>query len=168
MNLESIIIIKGNVRHVITLDPTVWIFDDRRIDLETYFTDTPVEKDEIEEYKRVTGKHWSREIMEGATVPPTLKSEKKYEKTQMLTGTFGIHLHHFLKNAEPAKDALSISFETVDGENHTFPLTKVDDIIFKFSAEGQPLREDGPVHVLLKDGTLNDNPIRNVIAIRID
>ncbi len=28
--------------------------------------------------------------MEGATFPPTLKTEKKYEKTKVLTGTYGI------------------------------------------------------------------------------
>ncbi len=101
--MESIIPIKGNVQHTITLDPTVWIFDDRRIDLETFFTSSYVEKDELEEYKKEMGKHWSREIMEGATFPPTLKSERKFEKTQMLTGSFGISLTISLKMPCPEK-----------------------------------------------------------------
>ena len=103
--METIIPIKGNVRYAITLDPTVWIFDDRRVDLKTYFTENHVEKDELEEYKRAMGKHWSREIMEGATFPPTLETEKKFEKRKVVTGTYGIQLSHFLKIAEPAENA---------------------------------------------------------------
>jgi hypothetical protein len=166
--LESIIPIKGNVRHTITLDPTVWIFDDRRVDLKTYFTESYIEKDELEEYKRDMGKHWSREIMEGATFPPTLETEKKFEKRKVLTGTYGIQLHHFLKIAEPADNAKTFAFETSDGERHSFPLAKADEVIFKFSDEGKPLREGGPVHVIFKDGSNNDHPIRNVIAIQVD
>ncbi len=166
--MESIIPIKGNVRHVITLDPTVWIFDDRRVDLKTYFTESHVEKDELEDYKREMGKHWSREIMEGATFPPTLETEKKFEKRKVLTGTYGIQLRHFLKNAEPAENAQTVAFETSDGDSHSFPITKADDIIFKFSDEGKPLLEGGPVHIIFKDGSNNANPIRNVIAIRVD
>ena len=151
--MNSIIPIKGNVKHVITIDPSVWIFDDRRIDLKTYFTEDHIEKDELEEYKRSMGKHWSREIMEGATFPPTLKTEKKFEKTKVLTGTFGIYLHHFLKNAEPTEDATMISFETTTGENHSFPIERKAEFILKYSDEGKPLREDGPIYVLFKDGS---------------
>ena len=55
MDLETVIPIKGNVRHAITMDPGIWIFDDRRIDLETFFTGGHVEKDELEEYKKKYG-----------------------------------------------------------------------------------------------------------------
>ena len=49
-----------------------------------------------------------------------------------------------------------------------FHLTKLDDIILKYSIDGKPLREDGPIHVLFKDGSNIDNPIRNVVAINIE
>ncbi len=166
--MKAIVQIKGNVRHSITLDPSVWIFDDRKIDLDTYFTDDHVEKDELEEYKKAMGKHWSREIMEGATFPPTLETEKDFEKTRDLTGTYGMYLNHFLKNATPNEDAKTISFETTDGDNHAFPLTKLDDFILKYSVDGKPIIEDGPVHILFKDGSNIENPIRNVIAVNID
>ena len=165
--MEAIIPITGNVQYAITLDPGVWIFDDRRIDLKTFFIEEHVEKDDLEEYKKEMGKHWSREIMEGATFPPTLKTEKTYERTKVLTGTFGIALQHFLKTAQPAKDARTISFETLGGEVHTFPLAQAEDFIFKFSDEGKPLLEDGPAHLLFKDGSNIDNPIRNVIGIKV-
>ncbi|MEK5039694.1 peptidyl-prolyl cis-trans isomerase [Sporosarcina sp. FSL K6-3457] len=166
--MEAIIPIKGNVRYAITLDPGVWIFDDRRIDLKTYFTENHIEKDELEQYKKEMGAHWSREIMEGATFPPTLKTEKTFEKTKVVTGTYGILFSHFLKTAEPAADATTISFELADGTVHSFPIEQAEEFIFKFSEDGKPLIDDGLIHVLLKDGSTNDTPIRDVTTIRID
>ncbi|MDW0109353.1 peptidyl-prolyl cis-trans isomerase [Sporosarcina aquimarina] len=164
--METIVPIKGNVKHTITLDPTVWIFDDRRLDLETYFTAAREEFDEMEDYKERMGKHWSREIMEGATYPPTIKTEKKYEKQKMLTGTFGILFEPFLKNAVPAEDASEIIFETADGE-FSFPIEDSANLLFQFSLKGKPLKEDGPIHVMMKDGSMRNDPIRNVTGIRI-
>ncbi len=43
----------------------------------------------MEEYKKTMGKHWSREIMEGATFPPTLETEKKFEESKDITGSYG-------------------------------------------------------------------------------
>lgn len=166
--VEAIIPIIGNVQHSITLDPSVWIFDDRRIDLTTYFTTEQEEVDEDEEYKKSMGKHWSREIMEGATFPPTLKTEKRYEKNQMLTGTFGISMHYFIQNARPKEDAETVTFETSDNEQFTYSLSEAKQFIFKYSENGKPLKEDGPVHILLKDGSNLDNPIRNIVAIRVN
>lgn len=168
--MEFIVQFKGNVKFKLTLDPTVWIFDDRKLDLEKYFTEKRIERDELEEYKRGMGEHWSREIMEGATVPPTLNSEKKYkkqEKKEMLTGTFGILFKPFIENAEPLEGADTVVFETADGEV-SFSLEDSKNLVLKFSNEGKPLREDGPVHVLLPDGSNVGNPITNVTAIRVE
>ena len=166
--METIITIKGNVKHTITLDPTVWIFDDRKVDLDTFFTKEFVEKDKDEEYKRSMGKHWSREIMEGATFPPTLKTEKKFDRRKMVTGTFGISLDHFVKNAIPAEDAETITFLTTDGSKETFPVSEVGNFLFKFSQDGKPLTEDGPAHLLFKDGSNIEQPLRKVAEIVID
>ncbi|GKV67675.1 hypothetical protein NCCP2716_01730 [Sporosarcina sp. NCCP-2716] len=164
--METIIPITGNVKYSITIDPTVWIFDDRRIDLDTYFVTEQVEFDEMEDYKERMGKHWSREIMEGATYPPTLQTEKKYEKQKMLTGTFGMIIEPFLKNAEPAADAENIILVTSEGE-FEFPISDAKELIFQFSLKGKPLKEDGPVYVLKKDGSNLDSPIKGVTSIRI-
>ncbi len=165
--MQTVIHITGNVQHSITLDPGIWIFDDRRIDLDTFFTDDYIEVDENEAYMRSMGKHWSREIMEGATFPPTLETEKKFEESKELTGTYGIYLQHFLKNAVPHENAKTITFETDNGESHQFPLDKLDTIILKYSIDGKPIRENGPVHILLKDGSNIDNPIKGVIAVNV-
>jgi hypothetical protein len=168
--MEFIIPFKGEVKFKITLDPTVWIFDDRKLNLETYFTEERIEKDELEEYKRGMGEHWSREIMEGATVPPTLNSEKTYkrkEKQEMMTGTFGMRFAPFLKTAEPEANASTVVFETGNGE-HAFPILEAEELIFKFSEKGKPLKEDGPVHILLPDGSNLDSPMTDIQAIRVE
>lgn len=166
MSMAEIILLTGNVKYQLTLDPGVWIFDDRRIDLNTYFIEKPEEKNELEEYTKEVSKHWDREIMEGAIYPPTLKSEKKFEKEKVLTGTFGVPFKPFLANAEPFDGAKLLVIETTEGEVE-LPLTEAYDLIFKFSDNGSPLKEDGPIHILYKDGSNQENPIRNVKALHV-
>lgn len=166
--MESIIPIKGAVKYKITLDPTVWIFDDRRLDLNTYFTEKKEIEDEDLKYLLNTGVHWSREIMEGATFPPTLKTERKFDKQGMKTGTFGIVLKPFLKNAEVLEDAECVVFELQDGSEHAFSIEEAYSLIFKFSQDGRPITEGGPVHLLFADGSNVDNPIKNISAIRVE
>lgn len=164
----SIVPLTGNVKYRITLDPGVWIFDDRKVDLNTYFQNEEKATNELDEYTKNMSKNWSREIQEGATSPPTLKTEKKYEKEKILTGTFGIPLSPFLSIAEPGSDADTIVFLTEDSnENVTLPLSKGEEILLGFSKDGKPLKEDGPVHIYFKDGSNNANPIKNVRSIEI-
>lgn len=165
--MDNIIIINGKVKYPITLDPGVWIFDDRRIDLHTYFNTENEQKDELEEYTKSISSHWDREIMEGAVFPPTLKTEKKYEKEKLLTGTFGIRIKPFLRNAEPEERADSFVIVTNDDEIH-IPLQEAEDLILGFSLNGKPLKDDGPVHAYYGDGRNKENPIKNIQAFRIE
>lgn len=71
-----IIQLTGNVRYQITLDPSTWIFDDRKIKLE----DLLAQKEDGEEITFNDETEWNRQIIEGETKPPTLKSEKKHKK----------------------------------------------------------------------------------------
>ncbi|PLT27574.1 hypothetical protein [Peribacillus deserti] len=166
--MESIIMIKGRVKFPITLDPGVWIFDDRKIDMDVFFSSEPDKPaDELEEYTKNASKHWDREIMEGAIYPPTLKSEKKYEKEKIMTGTFGIPLLPFLKNAEPESGASTLHIETQD-ETKSMSLDAADELILGFSQAGKPLKEDGPVYIYYKDGSNYTNPIKNVLGFTIE
>ena len=63
--------------------------------------------------------------------------------------------------------AEEVVFECTDGKIHVFPLEEAATFIFKFSQDGKPLVEDGPVHILFADGSNIDQPIKNVIAIRV-
>lgn len=162
--MEKIILITGKVKYPITLDPSVWIFDDRRIDLTTYFSVKKEVVDEIEEYKKAISKHWDREIMEGAILPPTLKTEKRFEKDKMLTGTFGIPLKNFLQNSEPSSDASLVVISSRDGDIE-LPLSEAYELIIGFSNQGKPLNTDGPVHVYFSDGSNQTNPIKNITGL---
>ena len=165
--MTSIIPIKGAVTYQLTLDPTVWIFDDRRIDLTTYFTAEKVSENAEEKYLRDVGAHWSREIMEGAVFPPTLKTERKFDRKGMLTGTFGMNIAPFIKNAEVLADATEVIFECENGEEHAFAIEEAKTFIFKFSENGKPLEDGNLVHLLFDDGSNVDNPITGVVAIRV-
>jgi hypothetical protein len=159
--MENIIIISGKVKYTITLDPGVWIFDDRRVDLTTYFSTKKENYNSLEEYTKNVSRHWDREIMEGAIHPPTLKSEKKFEKEKVLTGSFGIPLKPFLLNSEPVSDAALFVIQSTNGE-YEYPLETAYEIILGFSNTGKPLTLDGPIHVYLGDGSNQENPIKNV------
>lgn len=119
--MSEILFINGKVRFPITIDPTVWIFDDRKIDLTTYFDETREESSELETYLKHTSEHWDREIRDGAAFPPIQQSVKKYKKEQLINGTFGIPLHPFLKNAEILEDATHVEIATTDN-TITLPL----------------------------------------------
>jgi hypothetical protein len=165
--MENIIVFKGNVKYQITLDPGVWIFDDRRVDLTMYFMQENIRKNELEEYTKAVSKHWDREIMEGAVFPPTLKTEKKFEKEKVLTGTFGIPFKPFLMNAEPEEKAEIVVIESEDGETR-LTLSEAEELILGFSKDGKPLKEDGPIHVYLGDGSNQNSPIKRVKGFRVE
>ncbi len=158
--------ISGKVKYTITLDPGVWIFDDRRIDLTTYFSREQENSDSIETYTKAVSKHWDREIMEGAIYPPTLKTEKKFEKEKVLTGTFGIPFKPFLVNAEPMSDADILVVHTTNGD-YEFSFEEAFALILGFSNNGQPLTIDGPVHIYKGDGANQENPLKHVIGFTI-
>lgn len=159
--MENIIIIKGNVKYIITLDPGVWIFDDRKVDLKTYFQKKHIERNELEEYTKEISSHWDREIMEGAIVPPTIKTEKKFKKEKLLLGSFGIPLKPFLLNASPFEEASQLIVVT-NNDELVFDLTFSYDFILGFSDNGKPLKEDGPIHIYFGDGSNQTHPIKNV------
>jgi len=162
--MNSIIIIKGKVNYQITLDPGVWIFDDRKVDLTTYFHTEQESKDELEEYTKAVSKHWEREIREGAIYPPTLKTERTYEREKILNGTFGIPFKPFLQNAEFHDDAKEVQFITKD-QKYIVPLEDASEMILGFSKKGKPLKEDGPIHVYYGNGSNIDSPITHVKEI---
>jgi hypothetical protein len=159
--MEKIIALTGKVKYSITLDPSVWIFDDRKVDLTTYFSTSSDHTDELEEYTKSISKHWDREIIEGAVYPPTLKTEKKYEKEKVLTGSFGIPFQPFLENAVPEGNAATLIIKTTASE-HEISLDIAKKLIIGFSEVGKPLSEDGPVHVYFGDGSNQQHPIKNV------
>ncbi|MCM3087297.1 peptidyl-prolyl cis-trans isomerase [Bhargavaea ginsengi] len=161
-----IIPIQGNCKYRISLDPTTWIFDDRKLDLKTYFVEEKAEKDTMGDYIKATSKHWSRELMEGAKTEEELgKPKKKFKKQELLNGTFGIVLEPFLKNAEPEADAETVVFTDREGGEHRFPIKDAYEMIFQFSKEGKPLGEEGPAFLIMPDGSNMEDPIKGIRSI---
>ncbi|BBW96838.1 peptidyl-prolyl cis-trans isomerase [Geobacillus icigianus] len=162
--MSEIIVLTGNVRFTITLDPGVWIFDDRKIDLDTYFSEPKPKVDQAEqdeeEMKKLSA-FWDREIQEGAVFPPTLKTERRFLKEKIVTGSFAMPFAPFLRNAEPHEDASELVIIT-ETEEIAIPLEQAYELIFAFSKNGKPLRDDGPVHIYFGDGSNRQAPITHV------
>lgn len=154
----SVISMKGNIKYAITLDPGVWIFDDRKF---LFNQDLVTKKAAID--SEIETIDQERQISEGNILPPTLQSEKKYKKQKMLEGTFAIYFEPFLNNAEPNPTATTCIFHSVDGK-HSFSLEEARKLLFCFCKNGKPLRKGGPIHVYSADGT---EPITNVTEIVI-
>lgn len=165
--MESIIPIKGKVKYRITLDPGVWIFDDRKVDLNTYFKEEQPSDSSLEEYTKSISKHWDREITEGAVYPPTLKTEVKFQKEKVLNGSFGILFKPFLENAEPDAEASIVIVES-GTEKVKLPLSEAYSLVLGFSKNGKPLKEDGPLHIYYQDGSNIETPIKNVTGFTVE
>ncbi|WP_170006868.1 peptidyl-prolyl cis-trans isomerase [Bacillus fonticola] len=164
--MSDILQITGEVHYTITLDPSVWIFDDRRVDMEKWLAGDHGTEEKVDSAK-VLSKEWEKEIRESKIAPPTVKTERKYKKQEILEGTFGMPLQPFFENAEPTDGASRVVVETV-AEPVILPLDKALNSIAGFSNKGKPLREDGPVHLYFADGSNKDEPIRNVRGFRFE
>jgi hypothetical protein len=165
--MENIVMITGKVKYKITLDPGVWIFDDRKEELHSFFQKKTALKDDLDAYTKDISTHWDREITEGAVVAPTLKTEKKFLKEKLLTGSLAIPFKPFLKNSSPDENATQIIVET-EQEEFSFDIATGYDFILGFSNEGKPLSENGPIHVYLGDGSNQTCPIINVKGFRVE
>ena len=161
--METIIFINGKVKFPITIDPLVWIFDDRKVEIDTYFNNEQEKVDELEDYTKKASQFWQKEIQEGAIMPPTLKSERKFKKLQLIESSFGIPFKPFIENAEPEADASEV-IVTSNGKELSFPLEQAKEFFIGFSKEGKPLSEEegGPIHLYFGDGSNRENPITHV------
>lgn len=160
-----IVPITGNVAYTITLDPTVWIFDDRKIILEEAFSGGQKNSEEPDELERAS-ERFNREIS-GQNKPPVNRSISKMEGKEILKHSYLMPLRDFLENAEIKADAKDVSLITADGEKH-LSLELLLDSYFLFSRDGKPLKEDGPVHLYYGDGSNQEDPIKKVEKIRIN
>src|SRR5699024_7569418 len=142
-----IIKLTENVRNQITLDPSTWIIDDRKIKLE----DLLAQKEDGEEITFNDETEWNRQIIEGETKPPTLKSEKKHKKRELLENSFVISLAPFLEYAEAYEDEeAKIVFVHNDGETELLYKDR-ESFYAHFSNKGKRLHEDGLFDLLVVD-----------------
>lgn len=148
----------GAVRHALTIDPTVWIFDERKRTV--HELDQTVENDNDVYYAKM-GKAWDDGLMQGSRVDHN-KPMSRADKDAALRDSFAMPFAPFLQNAEPIDSATHVSFygDTV----LTVPIENANAVYLQFSKDGKVLA-DGPVYVLYDGQT-----IRNVdhIVVRTE
>ena len=159
-----IIQILGNVHYQITLDPSAWIFDDRKEDLDKLLAS----QSDSEKIHFDDSSEWNREIMEGSTKPPTLKTEKKYNKKQMLEGTFVICMAPFLEYTEPERGEESVITFSHDEDSTILPYRDRSKIFAQFSNEGKRMYDDGMIDVLLIENGHIQQRLEHVNGIKFD
>jgi hypothetical protein len=165
--MDFIIALNGNVNYPLTLDPGVWIFDDRKEDLHTLFDFKNSKESDQEKYLKDVSAHWDRELQEGA-IPPA-EAEKRPKTTlkeKLLTGSFAISLSYFIHNSQPRPDTKVVLIKSKDGDTE-ITLEEAQNGYLAFSHSGKPLKEDGPVHFYFGDGRNKHNPIKNILSFTL-
>ncbi|MGX8176117.1 hypothetical protein ACWS7L_01370 [Exiguobacterium artemiae] len=137
--------ITGNVRYPLTIDPTVWIFDERKIEVDQI--GKQIADNAQEAYYAKMGAAWDKGITEGSRTDHN-KPMTREEKDAALRGTFAMPLAPFIRNAEVFEGATTLRFEGV--ETVELDLSALPDMYLQFSKDGKVLT-DGPVHLLYRD-----------------
>lgn len=158
----SVIQVKGNVTYPITIDPSVWIFDDRKF----LFDRKGDSQDTLQSIGDESDLDSERVIREGRIAPPTLKTEKQYEKQKLMNGSFAMRLGTVLKNAEPNSSATQCVFVTSSGKAAVSLETALNSIVH-FSEAGKPIQVGGPVHIYFEDPVHHKQPITDLKEIEI-
>ena len=144
-----IVLLKGNVNYDITLDPSVWIFDNRKQALEHYLKNTVGQTDS--DFKVIN--------------PFQRRGSDTCQPTTSETGSYVMPLNHFLERAEPIDQAKNAQLLMIDGTAlAVLPLKDLQNSVLLFSINGRQIKEDGPVHLYNKpDAT----PIKGIGQIVI-
>ncbi|WP_163579624.1 hypothetical protein [Gracilibacillus saliphilus] len=150
-----IIQIKGKVKYQITLDPSVWIFDDRKVKLEDAFTPTTVPNEDVIESNSKLNK------------PPVNHSIKKYNKKELLEHSYLMPIQEFVENAEVDKEVSEAILKTSDNNEHTITYGELLESFLLFSIDGKQIKENGPAYLFYGDGSNQDDPIKGIKVIEL-
>ncbi|MFC7372031.1 peptidyl-prolyl cis-trans isomerase [Fictibacillus iocasae] len=162
--MEFILYLKGNVAHPLTIDPSVWIFDERKILVSDIGRLNGLE-DADTLYLKDVSSHWDREITKGAELPSDKAKESGMTKKEyLLQNSFAMPLAPFIKNAEPAERARAVIIQGKD-QTETISLDDAARCYLAFSENGKPLKEDGPIHVYFPDSS--KPPMKHIIGFEI-
>jgi hypothetical protein len=164
--MADVITINGKVKYNITLDPGVWIFDDRKFKMEDFVANIGQEAEEAEDTSiKSISEQWDKELKHGVT--PTANSEKLFVEKKKIAGDYGIALWPFLTNAEPENEATTLVCQTEDGKEEEMAIKDAKGAVLCFAIDGKPIRENGPVFLYYGDGRNLDNPIRGIQSFSV-
>ncbi|QRG69725.1 hypothetical protein [Brevibacillus choshinensis] len=162
--MAEVIVFKGAISFPITLDPTVWVFDDRKFDLREYIGENESVDQKQAKYLQGTGSQWDKELREGAQPPSERKSLA--EERKVLEGDYGIRLEPFINNAQPLPEATHVRLHREDQEPVELPLSEAKRAILQFAKDGKPIREKGPVYFYLPETLLaKEAPIDSITVM---
>ncbi|CAM3961479.1 hypothetical protein [Alkalicoccus chagannorensis] len=157
---EMIVQINGAVKHPVMIDPGVWIFDERRLDMDTVF-DQPESSQKERDFSAM-GKAFDEQRMQGAG-PQSNQNKVTISKKDLTEKSLGIGLKPFFHNAEPEPDAAYVHLvQDQPEEDIILPLEEAMEGIAAFSHKGSPLKEDGPLHFYYRDGSNRTSPVTRV------
>lgn len=160
-----IIPILGKVTYQITLDPSVWIFDDRKIRFEDAFQpETSTDEEPSQEIE--AAKRWDKAVYPDHSKPPVNRSISRMEGKDILENSYVIPLQEFIENAEVGNDAEHAVLETNNGEV-SLSIEQLLNSYMLFSWNGKQLKNEGPAHLYFKDGSNRETPIKGIQKIRI-
>ncbi|WP_082234299.1 hypothetical protein [Halobacillus massiliensis] len=159
-----IVQITGNVKFPITLDPTVWIFDDRKLTFNEIFNPSDETDSEEEDEIKRKSLRFDREVYQQKINPPINKSINRYEKERILKETFLMPILPFIQTSEPSSEVKDAVLVTSNGD-HVLNADRLKNALLLFSKNGKPLSENGPVHVYFKDEGEAQVPIKGVTQI---
>jgi hypothetical protein len=162
--MSDVIVFKGAVTFPITLDPSVWIFDERKFDLSAYAGENDPSDQKNAKYLQGTGTQWDKELREGAQLPSERRS--LVEERKALEGDYGMRLDPFITNAQPLPDVTHVRLHREDQEPVLLPIAEARRAILQFSKDGKPIRENGPVYLYMPETLLaKEAPIQGITAI---
>jgi hypothetical protein len=159
--MSNIVLVRGNVKYAITLDPGVWIFDDRKKRMNEFFVESSDQKDS-QDYAETAAKLWDDTLKNGVTP----KRESFVEKKD-ISGDWGIPFKPFLMNAEPQPSAREVVCQLGSGESVTLDIAQAGESILCFALDGRTIREDGPIHLYFADGSNCEQPIKGIVAFEV-
>lgn len=161
-----IVQIKGNIEFPITLDPSVWIFDDRKILLEE-LDQVREEKNKKEDAQRAA-ELFDQELYFNTKIkPPVNQSIQRFDREKILSESFLMPLESFITNVEPKDNATSARLITTS-DDIVISLEQLKEAYALFSKDGKQLSEDGPIHLYFGDGSNKEEPFKNVKEIVIE
>lgn len=158
-----IVPIVGNVTNPITLDPTVWIFDTRKILFEEAFNEEKQGEESKEDAIKAASERFSRAINPNSN---DNKGINKKEGEEILKNSYVMPVHHFLGNTGIKDDASNVILMS-NGEEVSITLSQLQNCYLLFAIDGKAIKEDGPVHLYFKDGSNKEQPIKNINKIII-
>lgn len=148
-----VITITGNIQYPITLDPSVWIFDDRKITL--HLNKVNQEKEHIP----FTG-------LQQLQKPPVTNSVQQTKRLELLSNSYYMPLEAFILRTEPKNDAKTAILSTSMGEE-SMPLRELINSNALFSQKGKPITTEGPIYLFRESDVDFEHPIKGIHNIHI-